>query len=100
MSQKLTPNVTSTEEIVQVSTITNNDSMLVAMPVISDIGPLEPTIATNSVVVNNYMSDDLKRSDNISLSLAYALSQKTNLLLCRVSNTTLCSAVNGEGKKI
>lgn len=100
MSQRITPNVSSSEEIVQVSTISNSDGLLFALPVISPIGPIEPTIANNSTVCKKFMINDLKRSDDITLKMAYAMSKYSNVMVCRATNTNKCNGVNQTGTSI
>lgn len=95
-----TPRVESIEQIVPVQQISNGIGFLVALPVISNYGSIKPRIVTNRQLMSLYTDGSITRSDDISLKIAYALSQSTDIMICRVSNTEVMAGVTNKGTKV
>lgn len=95
--ENLSPNVQSFEQIVSSLPITNASGMLVALPVICNRGPIEPTIVDNTGFVKLFMDSEIKRSTDISQVFAYELSKHCNILVCRAVSTTNVAVMNSAG---
>ena len=95
-----TPRVESTEQIVPVQQISNGVGFLVALPVISNYGSIKPRLVSNRQLMSLYTNGSVTRSDDISLKIAYALTQSTDIMICRVSNTEVMAGVTNKGTKV
>lgn len=90
----VTPHIASTEEIINFPQVQNGAPEVIAMPIISKIGPITPVIVNNRQLLNMFVEPaGIQRSDNISLKIALMLSRVSNLMVCRVSNTEVLPAI-------
>lgn len=94
MGNSITPHIASREEIINYPEIKEGISEVMMVPVVSDYGPIDPIVVNNRELLNLFTDGNgIKRSDNISLKLAYILSQVSNIMVCRVANVECIPAV-------
>lgn len=90
----ITPHIATTEKIEGFPKIFPGVQEVLMMPVVSDFGPNTPKIIDSRELLATYTGGrGLKRSDNISLKLAYALSRYSNIMVSRVVNSELTPGI-------
>lgn len=94
MATRITPYVHSREEIINFPQVVNGAEEVIAMPIISDMGPVTPIIVNNRQLLKYFTGDTgIKRSDDKSLKMAYILSRYSNLMVTRVVKDAVTDAI-------
>lgn len=89
MATRVTPYVHSREEIRNYPQVSEGAEEVIAMPVVSNYGPIEPRIVNNRQFLKLFTGNaGIKRSDDLSLKMAYILSRVSSLMICRVIPST------------